>query len=61
MIETYNIFLKHKMSWFLMVKPVFCCTYLSSQEVVGSCDGVDVSSQVEVKIIHRDHLQIDHK
>jgi hypothetical protein len=31
-------------------------TYLGSQEIVGSSDGMDVPCQVKVEVIHGDHL-----
>lgn len=31
---------------------------LSSQEVSGSCDGMDVTSQMEVELFHGNHLRI---
>jgi hypothetical protein len=33
-------------------------TYLSSQEIVGSSDGMDVPCQVKVEVIHGDHLNL---
>ena len=34
---------------------------LGGEEVVGGGDGVDVSGQVKVELIHRDHLQLLHR
>ena len=31
---------------------------LSGQEVIGSCDGVDVPRQMEIEVLHGDHLRI---
>ncbi len=42
----------------ILVLYPFMVTYLSSQEIVGSSDGMDVPCQVKVEVIHGDDLNL---